>query len=279
MKVAEAVKVLSDGRIDFSCSADQLKFSTGSRIISLPSGNPRALRGWSASAVLVDEAAFIPNMEEVWSSLAPTITRDKDAEVVLASTPAGKSGFFFEKFNDPDWFVQTTTIEDAVNGGLQIDLAELRKTISDPEMWDREYMCRFADVFDEMIDVKLLDFVEKSPPTREFYIGVDVGSRSDRTAMVVLGKVGEVFYVVDIIVLHKADYETQLKVLKEVYDKYRPQSGYVDQNGIGSMLAEYATKKVSARIRGFTTTSSNKTPAYESVRSHIFEHKLIFQES
>lgn len=45
---AEAMKIMTDGEMDYSPSADSVKFSNGSRIISLPSGNPTALRGWSA---------------------------------------------------------------------------------------------------------------------------------------------------------------------------------------------------------------------------------------
>ena len=43
---AEAVKKLSNGKIDYTNSADAIKFSNGSRILSLPSGNPAALRGF-----------------------------------------------------------------------------------------------------------------------------------------------------------------------------------------------------------------------------------------
>ena len=47
-QMAQAVKILSNGSIDYSASVDQIKFSNGSRVVSLPSGNPGALRGWSA---------------------------------------------------------------------------------------------------------------------------------------------------------------------------------------------------------------------------------------
>lgn len=40
--------------------------------------------------------------------------------------------------------MQTTTIEDAVKQGLQVDLEQLKSTIKDPDVWDREYMCKFA---------------------------------------------------------------------------------------------------------------------------------------
>ena len=63
---AEAVKLITKGKIDYVPSSDGCKFSNGSRVVSLPSGNPTALRGWSANgAVLIDECAFIERPYEV----------------------------------------------------------------------------------------------------------------------------------------------------------------------------------------------------------------------
>ena len=44
-------------------------------------------------------------------------------------------------------------------------------------------------------------------------------------------------------------------------------------------MAEFATKKVTSKIKGYTWTSANKTPAYEDVRASIFDHKLKFKRS
>ena len=53
---ARALEAATNGKLQFTSSSDCVKFSTGSRILSLPSGNPAALRGFSASCVIVDEA-------------------------------------------------------------------------------------------------------------------------------------------------------------------------------------------------------------------------------
>lgn len=141
---AEAVHVMRPD-LTYTASSDAVKFSTGARVVSLPSGNPAALRGWTASLVIIDEAAYIDNPEQVWAAISPTITRDPDAELVLASTPAGKASWFYDLYckalDDSAWYVQTTTIEDAVKEGLAIDIDELKKTISDPDVWAREYLC------------------------------------------------------------------------------------------------------------------------------------------
>lgn len=94
--MAESVHILEPS-ITYTSSADTIKFGTGQRIISLPSGNPPALRGYTSDIILIDEAAYIEHPDDVWSSIAPTLTRNQDAELVLASTPAGKASWFYDK--------------------------------------------------------------------------------------------------------------------------------------------------------------------------------------
>lgn len=65
-------------------------------------------------------------------------------------------------------------------------------------------------------------------------------------------------------------------MLKELYAKYNWTAGYIDENGIGSALAEFATKQVTSKVKGYTWTAQNKTPSYEALRAKIFDHNLKF---
>ena len=278
-QMAEAAKLMSNGLLSYTASADCVKFSNGSRVLSLPSGNPSALRGYSAQAILLDECAFIERPDDVFAAIAPTLTRDPDAELIVASTPAGKSGFFWKLWNEAgeDWYKQRTTIDDAVAQGLEVDIAELEKLVGDPEVFDIEYRCKFADSWSSMIDLRLLDWYDELPEgAKTTYLGMDVGSTSDRTALVTLRELLDTLYVDDIVVMHKASYESQMDMVKQLHEKEKFTSGYIDQNGIGSALAEFVSKQVSSKLRGFTWTGANKTPSYEALRAAVFDHKLKF---
>lgn len=278
-RFAAAAKAL--GGPSYQCSADCVRFDGGSRVLSLPSGNPSALRGYRADCVVIDECAFIERPMDVWAAIVPTLTRNPDSELVVASTPAGKSGLFYDLWSGAGegWYVQTTTVEDAARQGLDLDVRRLKELVDDPEVFSREYMCEFCKQWSSMVDVGLLDFAEKLPgePAAR-WLGMDVGSVSDRTAFVTLALCGEDLFVEDVTVMNKASYESQLEAMKALNAKYRYAGGYVDQNGIGSMLAEYAAKQVSARITGFSMTAQSKTPAYERLRSKVFDHGLKFLE-
>ena len=49
----------------YTDNAESITFSTGSRILSLPS-NPDGIRGYTARIVCIDEAAFVPFVDEIY---------------------------------------------------------------------------------------------------------------------------------------------------------------------------------------------------------------------
>ena len=157
----EAVEALTRGQIMCQPSFDKVVFSNGSRVLSLPSSaDGSALRGWTARCVCIDEAAFIPHLDGILQAVAPSLTRDPDAELVLASTPAGRNGTFYDLWcrasEDPAWHVQSTTVHDAIHAGLRIDLASLHELCPDPMVFAQEYECCWAASSSQLFDLDLL---------------------------------------------------------------------------------------------------------------------------
>ena len=75
----------------FEKNKHNLVLKTGSRIRSQPAG---AGRGESVSLLIVDEAAFIPDMAEFWAAMYPTLSTGGNA--VLLSTVNGMSNLYYE---------------------------------------------------------------------------------------------------------------------------------------------------------------------------------------
>ena len=71
----------------------KMAFSNGSQITSMPSASDPA-RGESASLVVVDEWAFLPNPEEAWASIEPVA--DVGGRIIGLSTANGSGNFFHE---------------------------------------------------------------------------------------------------------------------------------------------------------------------------------------
>ena len=249
--------------------------------MSLPGSTDGAnLRGFTASCVCIDEANFVEHLDLILQAISPTLSRDPDAELVLATTPGGKHGTFWELYqkalDDDNWYVQITTIHDAIADGLEVDLDSLHTLCPDPDVFAQEYECKFLAEYGSMIDTNLVDWYDDEPEGVDGrYLGMDIGSRQDRSAITTLLTKGDCAYVSDIAMLDKVEYERQLEIVKELNDKHKYTAGLVDETGIGSAFASFVTKNVSSLLRGLTFTAANKTPMYERLRSMIFQHKLF----
>lgn len=259
----------------YSASATEIKFANGSRIIVLPSGNPRALRGFTGS-VLVDECALIENDREVWAAIVPLLTNkiaNKNKWIMVLSTPTGLNTIFAKIWQSPPefgWEKYRLTIYDAVAQGLPADPAELQKLVNDDFIWRTEYLCEFASTADTAFPAEWLANIGENreyDPRLPCSIGVDVARTSDLTVFVVLQKTADdVYHVVDLVQLHNVPFADQLARLKDVCKKYRISQGFVDATGIGCMFQEECARQISARLKPFVFSANRKTEIFERLR-------------
>lgn len=84
-------KWIQQGVVEFNKRSMELE--NNSRVIaSATSGS--AIRGYSINLLFIDEAAFIDNWEEFFTSVAPTISSGKTTKIVLVSTPNGLNHYY-----------------------------------------------------------------------------------------------------------------------------------------------------------------------------------------
>ena len=283
IQFARAVEVLTDKAITFRSSFDGVKFSNGSRVLALPSSTDGAnLRGWTVTGcVAIDEAAFIRNLDSIMQAIAPTLSRSQTAQLVIASTPAGKNGKFYDMWkaaqNDPSWHVQSTTIHDAILAGLDVDLDSLHKLCPDREVFAQEYECVFQSSLESMLDPALIEETDSIPANASgTWLGIDIGRQHDKTSIVAVKQVGDKLYVDSIKTLHRCEYQKQLdEFAKHAAAQKNLVAGYIDAGGIGSAVAEFAGQKISPKLKPFIFTATSKTPAYELFRSKVMQRGQI----
>lgn len=80
------------------CTEDNklgLQYNNGSKIFASTSAGD-AGRSEAVSLLILDEAAFIPGMEELWGALQPTLSTGGD--IIVLSTPNGVGNWYHETF-------------------------------------------------------------------------------------------------------------------------------------------------------------------------------------
>ena len=147
------IKVRGDGDNEIS-----IAFPNGSRIVGLP-GNEVTARGYSASLLLIDEAARVD--DRLYRAMRPSLAAT-NGDLWLMSTPYGKRGFFWEEWDHggSEWERISVPATECPRISPEL-LAE--ESAKGDETYRREYMCEFGEmegaVFSqESIDAMLQDF-------------------------------------------------------------------------------------------------------------------------
>lgn len=77
----------------------QFVFDNGSQILAIPTSED-AGRSEALSLLIVDEAAFIRNFEDIWAGLYPTLSTGGQALII--STPNGIGGLYYKLWTDAE---------------------------------------------------------------------------------------------------------------------------------------------------------------------------------
>lgn len=109
---------------------------------------------------------------------------------------------------DDDTYIQTTTIHDAVNDGLDVDIEALKRLVPDPDVWAMEYEANFADEYGAFIDLSLLEYSDDIPQQKAAYVGFDIARSGDKSAIVDVVQLADSSYFVrDIVMLSNTKYD------------------------------------------------------------------------
>lgn len=118
----------------------------GSTIFLRSADTPDRIRGIGIDACVIDEAADISKLREVWMAIIRPTLSDRQGTAMIISSPKGK-GFLFDLYNDAkyteDWQSWQYTTE---QGGL-VPLEELdqAKRDLDERTYKQEYQAEFVD--------------------------------------------------------------------------------------------------------------------------------------
>lgn len=268
--------------LTLDCSAEQIVFSNGSRITGIPA-NADTARGYSANLIL-DEFAYHEHADEIWAAVFPFISNEisEKFKLRIGSTVSGQNNKFWELFSRPSsetgfrkWRV---TVHDAVADGMPIDVAALRRAISDADIWKQEYECIPVEGTTTLISRELIAAAQSKEAAREtpfsafdergraFFAGVDIGRKHDLTVVWIVERVGsrERSRLVTraVIELRHADFETQQRLILGIAARRSLAQICVDATGIGAQLAETAHKRFPAKVEECTFSAPFKREIY-----------------
>ena len=214
----------------------KLKLKNGSVIHCLPVGlTGYGIRGYTIDLLIADEAAFIP--EAVWTAVTPMLSVTK-GDIILLSTPFGKGGYFYERFEDPTFTSFHVSSEDCGRISEEF-LTQERKTMTKLQ-YAQEYLGEFIDELRQFFSTKLIqdtmDLEEaKDLKIGEFYLGVDIARLGgDENSFIIIRKVKEdKFELVRVETTEMKLTTDTIGMIVNLTKEYNFKKIYVDDAGVG----------------------------------------------
>lgn len=145
--------------------------------------SPEGARGQSATHVVIDEAAFIPNMEKHWEVISECLDYNADVKCFVASTPNGKfsTGSWFYNFTksaikkENNFIVFNTSYTEHPMYQDNEFVTSLKNSLSE-EAWQQEILGKFID-HDKCLVSKLYELSKKVLSDEDKLLILDVIDR------------------------------------------------------------------------------------------------------
>jgi len=243
-----------------------IRFFTGERLDNL--------RGQKFHWVIVDEAAFIPDLEQAWqNAIRPTLT-DYKGRALFVSTPRGIKNFFTQLFNrgkdplHPDWeSFKYSTYDNPHIPKEEID--DARRELP-TVVFEQEYMANPAEnaanpFGSEAIAKNIMPLSDAYPVC----FGIDLAKSHDYTVITGLDNLGAVC-VFD---RFQGDWTTTLQKIRSL--PKLPMT--IDSTGVGDPIVEQLQNE-GFDVEGFKFTSTSKQELMLGLQSAIHRGLISYPD-
>ena len=239
-----------------------IEFYTGERLDNL--------RGRKFHLVIIDEAAFIPDLESGWqNSIRPTLT-DYEGKAVFLSTPRGKNFFYsmFMKQGEVDWqSFKFTTYDNPYINTKEIDEAKLQL----PEVvFEQEYLANPAEnSANPFGNAYIKNCIRPISSQQIVSYGIDLAKSVDFTVIIGLDNGGNVAYF--------DRFQMDWHNTKETIRRLPIAPILADSTGVGDPILE-DLKREGINIEGLKFTSQSKQQLMEGLAQAIQQGKIGYPE-
>ena len=250
----------------------RIDFVTGSYCQFLSAESENSLRGFQATHLILDEAAYIN--DNVWNLILRPMTLIKGKKVVMCSTPNGTDNFFYNHVvygyeKRPGYITKKITIYD--NPFVtEEQISEIKQQIPE-RIFQQEYLAEFLDGSGSVF-VKFKDCLIKNKlKSTKFFAGIDIGRSNDYTVCTIMNEYKQ---IVDRYRVTNLEYTLQVKQITEILNKYKPIVTILELNNAGQVVYELLKKEYRGNLKGVTLDNSFKKEMIENLVVAFEQNKI-----
>jgi phage FluMu gp28-like protein len=250
----------SDLKLSFP-NGGSVEFFTGERLDNL--------RGRKFHWVIVDEASFIPDLEQGWlNSIRPTLT-DYKGRALFLSTPRGKNYFYSLFMKDEQGWesFKFTTYDNPYIDKTEIDEA---RTQLPEAVFEQEYMANPMENAANPFGSSHIRSCIQPLSTREIVsFGIDLAKSTDFTAIIGLDSGGNVAYF--------DRFQMDWNSTKQAILQLPKKPMLIDSTGVGDPIVEDLQRE-GRHIMGLKFTQVSKQQLMLGLQTAIQSRKIGYPE-
>ena len=251
-----------------------IELDNDSEIVCLPVGNNGdKIRGYTADQIIVDEAAFVPDV--IYEDVLRPMTFATEGNILLASTPFGTSGFFYDAYIDDSWHtVQAQTSDNPLVSASDLEEYKEGKTKTQIK---QEILGEFVESKSKFFTASSIRNVLGAPKqeTNDVYLGADIAAAgANDTVFVLTDSAGNVFDIRSFRELGVLGAADKISLLDK---QYGFQKVAVDRGGLGQGTVEALAQEadIAARVEDVYLTIQRKQEIYQSLKASIESEELL----
>ena len=247
----------------------RLEFITGGLLEFWSLDNPDVARGRKYRRIIVDEAAMVPMLMDVWQySIRPTLA-DYQGDAWFLSTPKGRNGFWQmwqwgQDATIPEW--ASWQMPSNVNPLLAAsELDEMRRTMPE-RTYRQEIEAAFvedgAGVFRRVVESTTAEPQDGRRGNSTYIAGLDWALSYDFTVLTIINANTRELVYLDR--YNGVDYSMQRQRIKAACDRFGVAGIVAEANAMGKPNND-ELRKMGLPVRDFTTTNSTKADIIENL--------------
>lgn len=246
-------------------------------------------RGRKYDLVIVDEAAHIPILLNVWDKVIRPMLMDTGGRALFASSPNGHNDFYtlYQRGEDPlkhQW--ASFNYPTSTNPLIAPEEIEEARSDTTEQAFKQEYLAEFmpdgSGVFRGTSKIATVEMNTGLVPGMRYVFAVDWGKQNDYTVIAVFCV--ETMELVALDRFNRIDYHFQRERLKIMMDRWKPVYTLIEENSIGVPNIE-ELQRDGLYVEPFATTGISKPPlieqlsvAIEKERIHIIPDPVLLNE-
>lgn len=255
-----------------------IELVTGGKVEMWSLEDPDSSRGRKYARVIVDEAAFVRDLQYAWQNVIRHTLLDYRGDAWFASTPNGLN--YFEELHQQgqnpifqdwaSWQMPTSSNPFISPDEIESLKLELRASQIDQEIY-AQFLSSESAVFTNVRGC-VSDCAQSEPiPSHQYAFGIDWGRFADATAVAII----DLRFRACVAVEHwqGVPYPEQQERVKALNQKWRPLAIIAESNSMGQPIIEMLSRN-GLPILPFTTTNASKAIAVEGL-AMAFEQSTI----